>query len=283
MPSTVVHVVGARPQFVKAAVVLEATQGRWRDVLVHTGQHYDHALSEIFFEELGIPRADINLNVGSGSHARQTAEMMARFEEKLTGLTPGAVVVYGDTNSTLAGAFVATKLGWPVVHVEAGLRSFDRRMPEEINRVAVDHISDLLLCPTKRALEQLTVEGLAERSVHTGDVMLDVALKITAAVGSMKGKDWRAGRAASNNIIPAATGAAKAVGRCYPALKGKLTGMAVRVPVIDVSMVDVTCVLERPTTYDEIKAEVKGTIAEVLVEDGKPVEYGQALFRIEPN
>lgn len=177
MPPTVVHVVGARPQFVKAAVVLEATQDRWQDVLVHTGQHYDHALSEIFFEELGIPHADINLNVGSGTHATQTAEMMTRFEQTLAEMRPGAVVVYGDTNSTLAGALVATKLGWPVVHVEAGLRSFDRAMPEEVNRIAVDHVSDLLLCPTQRAMEQLSREGLGSRAHHTGDVMLDVALK----------------------------------------------------------------------------------------------------------
>ena len=166
MPPTIVHVVGARPQFVKAAVVLEANQGRWRDVLVHTGQHYDHALSEIFFDELGIPRADINLNVGSGTHAKQTADMMTRFEETLAEMTPGAVVVYGDTNSTLAGALVATKLGWPVVHVEAGLRSFDRAMPEEVNRIAVDHVSDLLLCPTQRAMEQLSREGLFQSASH---------------------------------------------------------------------------------------------------------------------
>jgi UDP-GlcNAc3NAcA epimerase len=174
---SVVHVVGARPQFVKAAIVLEATGGRWRNVLVHTGQHYDHQLSEVFFQELGIPRPDVNLEVGSGSHAVQTGAMMVAFEAFLAQRDAGIVVVYGDTNSTLAAALVASKYRWPVVHVEAGLRSFDRSMPEEINRIAVDHISDLLLCPTERALEQLHVEGLADRAVFTGDVMFDLALK----------------------------------------------------------------------------------------------------------
>ena len=177
LPCPVVHIVGARPQFVKAAVVLSANGGRWRDVLVHTGQHYDPQLSDVFFRELRIPQPDVNLEVGSGSHGVQTGAMMAAIEETLSGLTRGVVVVYGDTNSTLAGAVVAAKSGWPVVHVEAGLRSFDRSMPEEVNRIAVDHISDLLLCPTQRAVDQLHKEGLEGRSVFTGDVMLDVALK----------------------------------------------------------------------------------------------------------
>ncbi len=172
----IVHIVGARPQFVKAAVVLSASPTHWDSRLVHTGQHYDSALSEVFFKELDIPEPDVNLGAGSGSHAQQTAAMLTSLDEYLARLKPGVMVVYGDTNSTLAGALVAAKRGWLVVHVEAGLRSFDRGMPEEINRVAVDHLSDRLLCPTQRAMAQLQTEGLQDRSVFTGDVMLDVAL-----------------------------------------------------------------------------------------------------------
>ena len=172
----IVHVVGARPQFVKAAAVLAQTPPGHQPVLIHTGQHYDAELSRVFFDELGMRAPDHHLGIGSGSHGAQTGRMLAAIEAVLTTLPRGVMVVYGDTNSTIAGALAATKLHWPVAHIEAGLRSFDRRMPEEINRIATDAISDRLLCPTLGAVAQLEREGLGARAEFTGDVMLDVAL-----------------------------------------------------------------------------------------------------------
>ena len=172
----IVHVVGARPQFVKVAAVLAQTPPGHQPVLIHTGQHYDASLSRIFFDELGMRAPDHHLGIGSGAHGVQTGRMLAAIEAVLLTLPRGVMVVYGDTNSTIAAALAASKLHWPVAHVEAGLRSFDRRMPEEINRIATDAISDRLLCPTQGAVEQLTREGMGERAEFTGDVMLDVAL-----------------------------------------------------------------------------------------------------------
>ncbi|MGK0361137.1 MAG: UDP-GlcNAc3NAcA epimerase [Bradymonadia bacterium] len=172
----IVHVVGARPQFVKVAAVLAQTPPGHVPVLIHTGQHYDASLSRVFFDELGMRAPDHNLGIGSGSHGAQTGRMLAAIEAVLVTLPRGVMVVYGDTNSTIAAALAATKLHWPVAHVEAGLRSFDRRMPEEINRIATDAISDRLLCPTQGAVDQLTREGMGDRAEFTGDVMLDVAL-----------------------------------------------------------------------------------------------------------
>ncbi len=176
----VISVVGARPQFVKIAPVCRAIAahnsrgGRpVEDLIVHTGQHYDPAMSDVFFDELQIPRATFHLGVGSGSHGVQTARMLEGIEALLLEHRPDAVVVYGDTNSTVAGALAAAKLHVPVVHVEAGLRSFNRAMPEEINRVATDHMSDLLLAPTPTAMRHLEAERLADRAAFTGDVMLD--------------------------------------------------------------------------------------------------------------
>lgn len=175
----VLTVVGARPQFVKAAAVSRAvaqTDGI-EELIVHTGQHYDAGLSDVFFDELEIPAPAYHLGVGSGRHGAQTGEMLARIEAVLLEERPDRVLVYGDTNSTLAGALAAVKLHVPVAHVEAGLRSFNRRMPEEINRVLTDHASDLLFTPTETADRNLAAEGIAAERVHrVGDVMYDVTL-----------------------------------------------------------------------------------------------------------
>ena len=174
----VMTVVGARPQFVKAAALGRALRNAGhRDFLVHTGQHYDHPMSGIFFEELGIPRPDVNLGIGSGPHGRQTGEMLAALEDVVVSERPECVIVHGDTNSTLAGALAACKLGIRVAHVEAGLRSFNRAMPEEHNRVLTDHCSDLLLCPTATAVHNLEREGLREGVYNVGDIMYDSVLQ----------------------------------------------------------------------------------------------------------
>jgi UDP-N-acetylglucosamine 2-epimerase (non-hydrolysing) len=179
-PRRIASVAGARPNFMKIAPLMAALRRRplaFEPVLVHTGQHYDEKLSQVFFDELGIPRPDINLNVGSGSHAQQTAAVMAAFEPVLLGQRIDLVLVVGDVNSTIACALVASKLGIPVAHVEAGLRSFDRRMPEEINRVLTDQISDLLFTTEAAALDNLRREGVDPARVHfVGNVMIDTLL-----------------------------------------------------------------------------------------------------------
>ncbi len=174
----IVTIVGARPQFIKAAVVSRVlkTNPAVHEVLLHTGQHYDENMSEIFFRELNIPQPDYNLEVGSGSHARQTGAMLQGIEDILLKERPDLTLVYGDTNSTLAGALAATKLHIPVAHVEAGLRSFNRMMPEEINRIVTDRISDLLFAPTRTAITNLENEGLLPLTCFSGDVMYDSVL-----------------------------------------------------------------------------------------------------------
>lgn len=173
----IVSVIGARPQFIKAAPVSRALKARdIIEMLVHTGQHYDHNMSALFFEELEIPQPDFNLGVGSGRHGWQTGQMLSRLEELLLEESPDTVLVYGDTNSTLAGALAAVKLHIAVAHVEAGLRSFNRRMPEEHNRVLTDHMSDLLFCPTQTAVDHLRAEGITLGVHLTGDVMYDAIL-----------------------------------------------------------------------------------------------------------
>jgi UDP-N-acetylglucosamine 2-epimerase len=173
----VVSVVGARPQFIKASSVNKALrESGHRDFIIHTGQHYDYEMSQVFFEELELPEPDINLEIGSGSHGRQTGEMLIGVENILMTERPDRVLVYGDTNSTLAGALAAVKVHIPVAHVEAGLRSFNRKMPEEHNRVLTDHMSDTLFCPTETAVKHLEREGITQGTHVVGDVMYDSVL-----------------------------------------------------------------------------------------------------------
>ncbi|MCI0380749.1 MAG: UDP-N-acetylglucosamine 2-epimerase (non-hydrolyzing) [Gemmataceae bacterium] len=186
----IVTVIGARPQFIKAAVVSRQLkkQSRVEELLVHTGQHYDDNMSEVFFRELEIPAPAFHLGIGSGPHGQQTGRMLEAIEKVLQGARPDRVLVYGDTNSTLAGALAAVKLHIPIAHVEAGLRSFNRRMPEEINRIVTDHVSEWLFAPTEAAAANLRTEGRPETAIHlVGDVMYDAALD--------------AGRRASNEVL----------------------------------------------------------------------------------
>ncbi|TKB23971.1 UDP-N-acetylglucosamine 2-epimerase (non-hydrolyzing) [Desulfopila sp. IMCC35006] len=190
----IVTIIGARPQFIKAAMVsrelVKCKKGAGapcnQEIVVHTGQHYDYNMSKVFFEELAIPEPDHHLGVGSGSHGHMTGQMIAKIEDVLFDEKPDLVLVYGDTNSTLAGAIAASKLHIPVAHVEAGLRSFNRRMPEEINRVLTDHVSKLLFAPTGTAITNLAREGITDGVIQTGDVMLDAFMhfKTKAAIDS---------------------------------------------------------------------------------------------------
>jgi UDP-GlcNAc3NAcA epimerase len=173
----ILTVVGNRPQFIKAAAVSAPLREQHEEILVHTGQHHDDSLSRIFFTELGLARPDRELAIAGGSNTSQTARMLAALEPLLAEMRPDAVLVYGDTNSTLAGALTAAQARVPAVHVEAGMRSFDRTMPEELNRVLTDHLSDLLLCSSQTAVENLKAESLAERARVVGDVMVDVAMR----------------------------------------------------------------------------------------------------------
>jgi len=173
----IVTVVGARPQFVKAAAVSDVMRTGFKEILVDTGQHYDYKMSGVFFEELQIPKPDYQLGVGSGTHAYQTGTMLIGLENIMMQESPDAVLVYGDTNSTLAAAMAAAKLHIPLFHVEAGLRSYNKRMPEEINRVMADHTSALLFAPTETAVDNLRLEGLTEGVFQVGDVMYDAVLK----------------------------------------------------------------------------------------------------------
>lgn len=171
----IVSLVGNRPQFVKAAPLCIALRAQGEEILVHSGQHYDPELADLFFDELGIPSPDHALDVGPGTPVRQIAIMMERFEHVVRDEKPDAVLVYGDTTTTLAGALVAAKCDVPLAHVEAGLRSFDRTMPEEQNRVVTDHLSQVLLCPTQQAVDNLAAEGITERVHLVGDVMFDAS------------------------------------------------------------------------------------------------------------
>lgn len=206
-PVRFAHVVGARPQFVKLAPIcraIAAANDRGASIeslIVHTGQHYDPSMSEVFFNELHIPRADVHLGVGSGSHGQQTGRMLERLEIALSEHRPDIVLTYGDTNSTLAATLAAAKLQLPVAHVEAGLRSFNRRMPEETNRLVSDHLSDLLFAPTPEAMRNLATEGLTTRAFLVGDVMLD-AIRFNEALARSRSRVLeRLGLTAGNYLV----------------------------------------------------------------------------------
>jgi UDP-GlcNAc3NAcA epimerase len=178
----IVSVVGTRPQLIKAAALWPALRARHEEVFVDTGQHWDEAMAGAFFGELGLPRPDHSLGIGGGGHGEQTGRMLSALEPILSAERPDAVLVYGDTNSTLAGTLAAAKLGIPVAHVEAGLRSFDRRMPEELNRVVVDHLSRWLFVPTPTAVANLAAEGIVEGVRLVGDLMQDLAARVAAGI-----------------------------------------------------------------------------------------------------
>ncbi len=169
----IVTIVGARPQFIKCAPVSRELRKEHEEILVHTGQHYSYNLSGVFFEELHIPAPDYNLGVGSNTHGKQTADILVKAEEVLIKEKPDLAMLYGDTNSTLAGALAASKLHIKIAHVEAGPRNYDRRTPEEVNRLMVDHVSDLLFCPTEAAVDNLRMEGIVDGVYNVGDVMAD--------------------------------------------------------------------------------------------------------------
>ncbi|HTY76942.1 MAG TPA: UDP-N-acetylglucosamine 2-epimerase (non-hydrolyzing) [Candidatus Bathyarchaeia archaeon] len=196
----VLHVVGARPNFMKAAPVMTALATRGlSQTLVHTGQHYDANMSDVFFRELDMPAPDVNLEVGSGSHAVQTAEVMVRLERVLLDRRPNWVVVYGDVNSTMAATLVCAKLGMPVAHVEAGLRSWDRSMPEEINRLVTDQLADLLFTPSADGDENLAREGVGKQKIHlVGNVMIDTLVRLLPVAQQREGPNtlsrWRGER-----------------------------------------------------------------------------------------
>ncbi len=181
----IIHIVGARPQFVKLAPLYKEIKPKAEQLIIHTGQHYDEKMSKIFFEDLAIPKPDFNLNINQGSHAYQTAEMMKGIEKILLDVKDCILVIYGDTNSTLAGALAAAKLEIPLVHIEAGLRSFNRSMPEEVNRILADRISNYLFAPTPTAVKNLSDEGLSEITYLTGDIMTD-SIKQNIAIAQKK-------------------------------------------------------------------------------------------------
>jgi len=261
-----VSVVGARPQFVKAAVLSRVLRSRHEELLVHTGQHYDDLMSDVFFRELGLPAPDVNLGVGSAGHAAQTGRMMEALEPFLEAQRPDAVIVYGDTNSTLAGALTSAKLGIPVAHVEAGFRSYNRGMPEEINRVLTDHVSRYLFCATAKAAGCLRQEGIARGVYEVGDLMFDSMLAALPRAEAMadavlKAHGVEAGRYYLATVHrPSNTDDAAALRRLFDAF-GRLDG-----PVI---------LPLHPRTQAAVKAA--GIRAAANVRAGGPVGYLEML------
>jgi UDP-GlcNAc3NAcA epimerase len=279
----ILTVVGNRPQFIKAAAVSGPLRAEHEEILVHTGQHYDDALSKVFFTELGLATAEHELGIGGGSNTSQTARMLSALEPLLAETAPDAVLVYGDTNSTLAGALAGAQAGVPVVHVEAGMRSFDRTMPEELNRVLCDHMSELLLCASETAAENLRRESAQGRIEVVGDVMTDIAFKwrsagpveseALAGRGLKQGEyllltAHRAGNVDSPerlqafaDVVAALSG--RVVFPVHPRTRARLreTGLLARLEALD------GLVLTEPLGYVEFGALVRGARA-VLTDSG---------------
>jgi len=261
----IVSVVGARPQFIKAAPVCRALRGAGHDeILVHSGQHYDHGMSQVFFDELGIPAPDHNLEVGGGGHGQMTGRMLGLLEDLLIELAPEAVLVYGDTNTTLAAALAAAKLCIPVAHVEAGLRSFNRTMPEEINRVLTDHVSAWLFCPTDTAVANLAAEGIVHGVHQVGDVMLDTARHFAERVDAEK-------VVASYGVAP---------GEYYLATVHRAA--TTDDPVMLAAVVAALAALDRPVlwpVHPRTRRALEASASDVLAE---PTRAGSSLRILEP-
>jgi len=288
----VASVVGTRPQFVKAAALSPEIRRRAEEVLIHTGQHYDEEMSRVFFDALHIPEPNYDLGIGSGSHGEQTGRMLAAVEEILEKEKPDSVLVYGDTNSTLAGALAAAKLHIPVGHIEAGLRSHNRSMPEEINRIMVDHISTLLFAPTRIAVENLKREGV-EKGVHlVGDVMYDLAMRFASSSKSretlramgLESKSYllttvhRAGNTDDRNNLEAIVEALKECGRPVVFPIHPRTAKAIRAARISFQRSGDNVMRIKPVDYPTFISLLTG--AEKVVTDSGGVQKEAYFFGI---
>jgi UDP-N-acetylglucosamine 2-epimerase (non-hydrolysing) len=293
MPVKIVSVVGARPQFVKLAPIAKAAaEASVEHVIVHTGQHYDPMLSDVFFRDLGIAEPDVHLGVGSGSHGVQTGAMLAALDAVFDAQRPDWVLVYGDTNSTLAAALSAVKLHIPVAHLEAGLRSFNRRMPEEHNRVLTDHAADLLLAPTLVAVDHLAEEGLADRTVLVGDVMTDVLFAVrdqvagqpsplVSELGLVPGQHYVATiHRADNTDDPArlAEVAAALAGLDKPVVLLAHPRVVAKAAAHGVSLTEGSLIAHRPLAYPELIAAVQHSAG--VVTDSGGLQKEAFLLRV---